>query len=181
MSDITIKENMEHQDEEINDEQIPLQKPLKEKKPRQPKTPKQLEQFENARLKRQANIQEKQLTKKIEASKLLLENGYTKAQETTVKHEDKTKVITKPKYKPDPIPIVSDDDSESENEIVIIKKKKKPKKKTYIIEASSDEDEDEEEKVKEVYRQSRQMVSQQNKKSIIKVHKNTVVPNYFGD
>lgn len=165
MSENSNKEISKINDEQIDDNNIPLLKPLKEKKPRPPKTAKQIEQFENARLKRQEILKEKNLNKKLEASKLLLEHGYTLPEKKEVINE-KPKVI-----KPD------DSDDESDNEVVIIKKKKKPKKKTYIIEESS-EDEDESEKVKQIYKQSRQMVSQQNKKSIIKVNN---PHNYFVD
>ena len=174
MTENTIKENMETvgaSNDALNhnalhdDSDTPLQKPLKvkEKKPRKPKTEKQLQQFENARLKRQEKIKESKLNKKIEASKLLLEHGY-QAPLTPVHQE--------------PIDETTEEENSEDNEIIIIKKKKKPKKKTYIIQESSDDDSDgEEEKVKQIYNKSRQMVSQQNKKSMIKIHKPS--HNYF--
>lgn len=176
MSENTIKENMETvgaSNDALNhnalhdDSDTPLQKPLKvkEKKPRKPKTEKQLQQFENARLKRQEKIKESKLNKKIEASKLLLEHGY-QAPLTPVHHEPKR------------VDETTEEENSEDNEIIIIKKKKKPKKKTYIIQESSDDDsDDEEEKVKQIYNKSRQMVSQQNKKSMIKIHKPS--HNYF--
>jgi len=171
MADNIIKENVE--------EEVPLEKPIKkvietipiakEVKPKKARTPAQLAQFENARVKRQANIKLKEENKKLEASKLLLDNGYVKKDD--VKSTEIKKVI------PEPVDITTDE-SEGESEIIIVKKKKKPKKKTYIIEESSDE-EDEKEKAKEIYKKSRNMVSQQNKKSIIQIKKN--YENYFVD
>ena len=190
MSDNTFKENMEINNVACDDD-IPIQKPLKEKKPRKPKTEKQLEQFKNACLnKRQENIKQKNLAKKIAASKILLENGYVQAENTVplipiskegvkdLETFDTSHTKTKPKEKVINHKAISDEDSEeSDNDIIIIKKKKKPKKKTYIIEESSDDEEEEQEKVQQIYKQ-RQMVSQQNKRSIIKIH---TPNNYFVD
>ncbi|MEI6371493.1 MAG: hypothetical protein WCO49_17570 [Nostocales cyanobacterium ELA608] len=173
MSDNIIKENVE--------EEVPLEKPIKkvietipiakETKPKKARTPAQLAQFENARVKRQANIKLKEDNKKLEASKLLLDNGYVKKDD--VKPTEIKKVIQEPVD-------VTTDESEAESEIIIVKKKKKPKKKTYIIEESSDDEEYEINKAKEVYKKSRNMVSQQNKKSIIKVNTPSFL-NYFVD
>jgi hypothetical protein len=72
---------------------------------------------------------------------------------------------------------------------VVVKKKKKvkeiPKKKKKIITIeisdSESESEDEPEPVKQAPLKPRQMVTQQNKKSLIKVHKPVEQINYFCD
>ena len=160
-SESTIKED--------NDVDVPLEKQsvIKEKikKPRKPKTPGQLEQFEKVRLKRLEDIKQKNVQKKIEASKLLLDNGYVKKEEIVQKDIQPEKIKT---------PHIDDiAEDESDNEIIIVKKKPK-KKKTFIIEESSDDDDDEE-LAKEAYKE-RKFVSQQKKKSVIKIHQ---PPNYF--
>ena len=159
-SESTIKED--------NDVDVPLEKQTtikeKVKKPRKPKTPGQLEQFEKVRLKRLEDIKQKNVEKKIEASKLLLDNGYVKKEEIIKKD------IQPEKIKTPHIDEIAED--ESDNEIIIVKKKPK-KKKTFIIEESSDDDD--EELAKEAYKQ-RKFVSQQKKKSVIKIHQ---PPNYF--
>lgn len=85
-------------------------------------------------------------------------------------------------------------ESESEDEEIIIKKKKKEKikekpkkkKKVITIEISDSDDtdteEEEEEPVKkQVQLKARQMITLQNKKSLIKVHKQNEATNYFCD
>jgi hypothetical protein len=177
MSENIIKENVE--------EDTPLEKPIKkvdetlpitkDKKPKKPRTPAQLKQFEDARIKRQESIKQKEISKKLEASKLLLDNGYIK--------KDDVKPIEeiKPSKKAIQEPVDNTtDESNSESEIIIVKKKKKPKKKTYIIEESSDDEEYEINKAKDAYKKSRNMVSQQNKKSMIKINTPSF-QNYFVD
>jgi hypothetical protein len=171
--DIPIKENLTNNDEKDNEE-IPLEKPVigKQtiKKERKPKTPAQLEQFEKVRMKRLDKLKEKKELQKIEASNLLLKNGYVKKEEVKPVDEIKPQKTLDKKIKKEPVDITTDE-SEAESEIIIVKKKKKPKKKTYVIEESSDDDEEYEiNKAKEIYKKSRNMVSQQNKKSIIKVN-----------
>jgi hypothetical protein len=165
LSENTVKENIE--------DDTPLEKPLKEsvdkqsiKKPRKPKTPAQLEQFEKIRLKRLDALKQKREEKKLEASKLLLDNGYIKKEDLPSKEMPK-QILT---------PHIDDDktDSESDNDIIIVKKKKKPKKKTIIIEESDDE---EPEVIYDKVKKSRNFVSQQNKKSVIKIHQ--PYENYF--
>ena len=148
---------------EITEEDVPLEKPIKkvdeplpitkEKKPKKPRTPAQLKQFEDVRNKRKEIIKQKDTAKRIEASKLLLENGYVKKED--IKPVDEIK----PEKKVVPKPDITTDESEAESEIIIVKKKKKPKKKTYIIEESSDDEDYEINKAKEVYNKSRNMVN----------------------
>jgi len=75
-------------------------------------------------------------------------------------------------------------EEESEEEIVIKKKRKvkevkpPPKKRTIVIEVSSSESESDEEPPPP--KKQRAMVSQQNRKSIIKVHRQEPI-NYFAD
>ena len=164
--------NMESREEpkHMNDES-PLEKQVKVKKPRPPKTPKQLQQFEKIRLKRAEILKEKKKEKEIEASKLLLNNGYVKKEEiqiplTPINNKDET-----------------DNDSiqtEPEPTIIIRKKKKASKKKpkTIIIEETDSEDESviSEEPVKI---KARDFVSQRNKKSVIKIHKKEPYDIFF--
>ena len=162
MSEISIMENREELKDDIDES--PLEKPVKVKKPRPPKTPKQLEQFEKVKLKRAELLKEKKKEKEIEASKVLLNNGYIKA-------EDKKVPLT---------PTHDETDNESTQTepepTIIIRKKKKPKKpKTIIIEETDSEESDEEPiKIK-----ARDFISQRNKKSIIKVHKKEPFDIFF--
>jgi hypothetical protein len=189
MADSTDKEITE-----MNDINEPLQKPIKNmpvsintdepkpKKPRKPKTPAQLEQFERVRQKRLESLQQKTINKKIEASKLLLSHGI----ELPSKAEPKIKEElpqAKPKYHQELTPKDdTDDESDDEPPVIIVKKKKKKKQpKTIIIEESdSDEDDAQQHYINKV-KEARHFVSQQNKKSLIKVHKKQEVPNYFVD
>ena len=87
----------------------------------------------------------------------------------------------------------SSSDSSSEEEVVIVKKKRekvkekpKKKKKKIIIEISDSESEEEEEEDPEPVKKqkplkARDMITQQNKKSLIKVHKPAEPTNYFCD
>jgi len=167
MSDIPIKENLTNDD----DEQIPLEKPIIDKKTikkeRKPKTPAQLEQFEKVRLKRLDKLKEKKELQKIEASKLLLNNGYVKKEELPPKKtiEPIKQILT---------PHVDNESDNDDENVIIVKKKKKPKKKTIIIE-ESDESEEEPEVV---YKKTRDLISQQNKKSVLKIHR-PQVHDYF--
>jgi hypothetical protein len=128
------------------------EKPVKEDKRKQPRTEAQLKHFENMRKKREDNLKQKLLDKKIEASKILLEND------------------VKPKSKKTK-PIEESD----EEEVIIIEKKKKQKPKTkriIIEESSSDESSEEEEQERKPKSKApeRKFKSQQNKKSIIKIN-----------
>ena len=180
----------------MNDINEPLQKPIKNmpvsintdepkpKKPRNQKTPEQLEQFEKVRQKRLESLKQKTINKKIEASKLLLEHGI----ELPSKAEPKLKEElpqAKPKYHQELTPIHKEDtDNESDDEppVIIVKKKKKKKQpKTIIIEESESEEEDAQQHYINKVKEARHFVSQQNKKSLIKVHKKHDVPNYFVD
>jgi len=174
MSDIPIKENLTN-DDIREDEEIPLEKPVigKQtiKKERKPKTPAQLEQFEKVRLKRLDKLKEKKELEKIEASKLLLNNGYVKKEELPPKKTiEPIKQILTP-HTDDKTDNESDNDDEN---VIIVKKKKKPKKKTIIIEESDES----EEEPQVVYKKTRDLISQQNKKSVLKIHR-PQVHDYF--
>jgi predicted DNA-binding protein (UPF0251 family) len=154
-SDIDIQEEIE----KLAAAQKVVSKPQKEDKRKQPRTEAQLKHFENMRIKRQENIEKEKLNKKIEASKVLLEN------DLKVVPKKEKKVVKK----------VVEESSDEEEVIIIEKKKKKPKQKRIIIEESSSEEEEEPEKQQEemIKRESRKFKSQQNKKSIIKINNNT--------
>jgi len=157
-SDIDIQEEIE----KLAAAQKVVNKPDKEdKRKTKPRTEAQLKHFENMRIKRQENIEKSKLNKKIEASKVLLENDL--------------KVV--PKKEKKTIKKVVEESSDEEEEVIIIeKKKRKPKQKRIIIEESSSEEEEEPEQEKQeemIKRESRKFKSQQNKKSIIKINNNT--------
>lgn len=127
-------------------------------KPKKPRTQKQIEAFQRCQEGHNAKV--KQLTdfKKMEAMGLLKE------------YEAQNKL---PKNIKKPI----EQESESEEEEIVYLKRDKPKKtkkkiKTVILESSESEEEEEEEEIVK----PKKFISQQNKKSIIKVSK-----NYFVD
>jgi hypothetical protein len=182
MAEITTKEGTDINNG--NDMNEPLTKPIKEKKPRPPKTQAQLEQFEKVRLKRAESLKQKSIAKKIEASKLLLEHGIelpakpiTQEEKLPAKKQNIKQVLT-PTYKN----VEDESDSDDEPPVIIVKKKKKKKQpKTIIIEESDSDEEDAEQHYMNKVKEARHFVSQQNKKSLIKVHKKQEVPNYFVD
>jgi hypothetical protein len=127
---------------------------IKEEKVKKPRSEKQIQAFVNAQEKRKANIELKKQEKKVEASKIILE------------HETKTaKPVKKAKE-------VAEVESSSEEEVIIIetkKKSKKPKKpKRIIVEESESESEEEEAPAP---KKEKSFKSQQNKRSVIQVHK----------
>lgn len=165
------------------------EKPIKEKKPR---SDKQIEQFKKVMERKKETIEENKYNKKIEASKLLMEDTMKKMMELEkkVKNDDKKKKVK-------PIPIVDsdtdDDESEPEPEPIVIKKKSvkikketKPKKgKAKLIIYESDSDTDSEvpptpptpPQAPQAPPQ-RLLKSQLNKKSIMKIS-NPIPKNYF--
>jgi hypothetical protein len=180
-------------DKKIEIQQEEQQKPIDEniksttikiKKPRKPKTEKQMQQFyEVAYKKRMDNIEKKNYEKKLEASKFLLEHEQ-KIKNNTVKSEPK---------KLEPIPEISDESDESSEEEKVVIQKKKPKKETTkkstkkkkiikVIVSDSDSDESDDSH-SSIEQPKRQMTSQRNKKSLIKVYENSYKhpTNYFCD
>jgi len=153
---------------------------------KKPRTEKQKAQFQQVMSKRQENIEKKKLEKKLEASKLLAEKDpeffkqlHSKndkkeqiVEVPTPVFEEQVKPIKKLKGKKEPTVIELDNtDEESEESVIIVKKKSKPKKKKKIIveepeESSSSSDED----VVQLPKPKRNFVSQQNRKSVIKIH-----------
>lgn len=173
-------------EETINEpENITVTKPKKEKKQR---SEKQKAQFQQVFDKRKEMIEKKNLEKKIEASKLLLQHdpefmNKDKKVEPLTPHIDD--VVIKQKKTPK-IVEMSESDSDSEESIIIIKKKAnkpKKKKKKIIIEQSSDESSSsgEDEEVVKLPKPKRDFTTQQNKKSIVKIHDKPKVnyDNYF--
>ena len=160
---------------------------LKPKKKRE-MTEKQKASLEVGRQKRKEKIEEKKESLKMEYAKKLYESSLEVSDPQTSKEDLKNKppkpdtygqnhpIQTKSKSKPKPAPV---EESSSEEEEVIIRSKqsKKKKKKKVVIElSSSDDDSDMEDDVKP----TRNMVSQQNKKSVIKVTE-PIKKNYFAD
>ena len=143
----------------------PLLKPTKEKKPR---SEKQLKSFITCSEKLKEKHVKQLHEKKIAAAKLLLDNNISHKSFEPIKET----VIEKEK------------EESSDEEIIYLKRekdktKKKPKVKTIILSSSESESETvtEPEPIIE-----KKFISQQNKKSLIKIHK--IEPNkknYFAD
>jgi len=173
---------------DITDTQIadnsPLLKPVKEKKPR---SEKQIKSFITC----QERIKEKQAKqlhdKKIAAAKLLLDNDINHKSFEQVKKE----------IEPVKKEIIIKKEESSDKEIIYLKRekdksiktpktfKKKPKVKTIILSSSESENETESESEPEpeiIPIVEKKFISQQNKKSLIKIHKpEPIKKNYFAD
>jgi hypothetical protein len=132
---------------------VPPTKPVKEKKPRAPKTPAQLEAFQKAMQKRKANIEIKKQEKKVEASKILLENDI------------KPKEVVKKSRKPRTV-VIEESESDDEPNVVYIKKRSSKKKKKKIIVESETDSETESESDIEIKHKKSFETSHQNKKSV---------------
>jgi hypothetical protein len=149
---------------------------VKEKKPR---TEKQKAQFQEVMTKRKENIEKKKLEKKVEASKLLAEKDpdFFKQLAPVAESEVKVKKTKAPK---EPTVINLDDESESEESVIIVKRKpkSKKKKKKIIVEESESSSSSSDEEVAQLPKPKRNFVSQQNKKSIIKIHNKPSTPSY---
>jgi hypothetical protein len=186
-SDIGNTENEEKIDE------TPILKPKAKRK----MSENQMKNLEVGRLRRKEKIEEKKESLKMEYAKKLYESSLGALDPQTSKEDIKNKLPkpdafgqdnptqTKSKSKSKPKPSqVSDEESSSEEEEVVIRSKqstKKKKKRKVIIElSSSDDDTDEEEETEAEPKPSRKMVSQQNKKSVIKVTE-PIKKNYFAD
>ena len=167
-----------------NLENIAVTKPKQEKKPR---SEKQKAQFQQVFNKRKEILEKKNLEKKIEASKLLLQHdpefiNKQKIIEPLTPHNDD--VVIKKKKEPKIIEM-SDSDNDSEESVIIIKKKtskpKKKKKKIIIEESSDSSSSGEDEEVITLPKPKREFTTQQNKKSIVKIHEKPKVnyDNYF--
>jgi hypothetical protein len=154
----------------------PLLKPIKEKKPR---SEKQLMSFITCK-ERLKERHVKQLNeKKIAAAKLLLDNDINHKSLEPIKE------------------IVIEKVESSDEEIIYLKRekdksiktpktfKKKPKVKTIILSSSESENETESESEPEpeiIPIVEKKFISQQNKKSLIKIHKpEPIKKNYFAD
>ena len=167
-----------------NSENITVTKPQKEKKPR---SEKQKAQFQQVFNKRKEILEKKNLDKKIEASKLLLQHdpefiNKQKIVEPLTPHIDD--VVIKKKKEPKIIEM-SDSDNDSDESVIIIKKKtskpKKKKKKIIIEESEESSSSGEDEEVITLPKPKREFTTQQNKKSIVKIHEKPKVnyDNYF--
>jgi hypothetical protein len=174
MAEITDIGNTETE-EEIKD--TPILKPKAKRK----MSENQMKNLEVGRQRRKEKLEEKKESIKMEyAKKLYEEDLKNKSLKPDTNSQDNLK-LSKSKCKPKPAPV---EESSSEEEEVIIRSKqstKKKKKKKVVIElSSSDDDTDEEEEEEAEPKPSRKMISQQNKKSVIKVTE-PVKKNYFAD
>ena len=189
--------NIEESERESLDEneEVPLTKPMKSKKPR---TAKQIEALAKGREKIKENVNLRREQKKIEASKLLLANGI----EIPQKQPKRQPVLNLPAEEGDdtgesseeeqpiqPVKMRKKPKEEVEDEIVYIKKakakanapKKKRKKIVVYQDASSDSDGESDSSDSspihrpqaELHRQQTELhhfKSQRNKKSLVKVY-----------
>lgn len=144
---LTISDDEGSTDNESIIEEVP--KEIKKVvKPKKVLSEKQLETLAKGRENRKLKIEESKLNKKIEASKLLLQE----------EHKNRKKEVKKE------VKVEAESESDEE-EVVIIEKKRKPKKKVkkiIIQESESDEEEEQEIVVPE-----KKMKSQRNKKTIV--------------
>jgi len=182
-------------DLETADENVPLEKPKRAKKPR---TEKQIKQFQDAL----ASKKQKAEQRRLEKIKMLVEKGLMKEGIIDkVQNKNKPQIQeeepdTDEEEEPD---AKAEEESDNEPEIVVVKKsksksskEKKPKKKIIYLEDkdpdSSDSSSDEEVEIKKV--REKVFKSQRNKKSVAK--NNTPAPekkkvefkqpiNYFVD
>ena len=135
---------------------VPLLKPIKEKKPR---SEKQLKSFAacSERLKERHRVQLHD--KKIKAAKLLLDHDIKPTLQEPVKVKEEP-IISKPETK----------EESSDEEVIYLKRekvktsKKKPKVKTIILSSSESESESESEEEKIQPIPEKKFISQQNKK-----------------
>jgi len=127
-----------------------------EPKPKKRMTESQLNNLKKGQEILQKNREKNKLNKKIEASKILLENNIDVAPKKSDTDEEKIK--KKPVKK-----VV--EESDEEDNVIILKKKKKPK--TIIVEESESESESE---TVQPIKQKLPLKSQENKKSSIKIN-----------
>jgi len=162
----------------------PLLKPVKEKKPR---SEKQLMSFITCKERLKERHVKLLNEKKIAAAKLLLDNDINHKSLEPVKKE----------IEPVKKEIVIEKEESTDEEIIYLKRekdksiktpktfKKKPKVKTIILSSSESENETESESEPEpeiIPIVEKKFISQQNKKSLIKIHKpEPIKKNYFAE
>ena len=167
-------------------------------KPKRKQTEKQIEQFKNVILKKKELFEKRQLEKKIEASKLLLQHDPEFVKQTLVKPKKITDKTNKKELMEKEYESSSNDDStesvESEKPMKRpvkpkevqkpVKSKSKPRKAKLIIYSESESESGNESyesdhipKPIPKSHNSKKFQSQQNKKSVINIHKDTDTPN----
>jgi len=177
-----------------DDDEIPLTKPKKKIKEiiehvkpiekeeiktipivKKQKSEKQLEQFKLAQQKRKENIiDKKKQERKLEASRLILEHekkvNNKPVQEKVIENQQE-----------------ESSDNETEQEVIIKRKHPKKKKKVIRVVVSDSESDESGESIKATksppITRTREMISQRNKKSVIKTHlpPSSNPNNYFCD
>ena len=164
VKNLHMKEDLSDNEEDNSDiedgyetaqsEDVPLTKKtiIKEKKPR---SEKQIEAFKRAQETRKQNISNKLKEKEI---KHLTEKEKNIKSKHDVIVKKKQSLMKTPKIIPEP-----ESESEEEEQIIVVKKKKKPVKKIIIEESDSDESSEEE------LPKTRELKSQRNRKSLIKI------------
>ena len=186
------------QPDDDNDEDEVILKP---KKPKRVCSEKQLDALKLNRAKAAALRTEEADTKKLKKAIDLVESKKIVETKEDIKkpHKPSGQVLVVPtplerpilKETPKQVEKPNCDSESEEEEVVVVKKKKKveivekPKKKKKVITIEISDSESDEEEEPEVIQKplpsSRKMVSLQNKKSLIKVHKPEQQFNYFCD
>ena len=150
---LNIEDSSDDNTENEESEPEVLTKPIKKEKvfekPKKELSEKQKAVLENARKKRTENIALAKQNKKIEAAKLLIEEGTNLKLKSTPEPKP---IEQKKKSKTKTIIIESESESSSEDEQIIIKKKRsnKSKPKSKYIKEESESEEEEEVKPKKV-------------------------------
>ena len=169
MSEINELEKDRDEENSEDEEEVPLLKQKKVRKPmeKKPRSEAQIAQFQRVIEKKRERDENARNLRELNAAKLLLKQ---KDEQRKSKKDDVVAPIED-----------SSSSSSEEEEVIVVKKKKekkvvveKKKKKKYVIELS---DSSEDEPDQPVPHATRKMISQQNKKSLIKVHSQ----NFFAD
>jgi hypothetical protein len=168
-------------------------------KPKRKQTEKQIEQFKNVILKKKELYEKRQLEKKIEASKLLLQHDPEFIKQTVkTKEKPKKKELMEKEYESSTEEEDEEEES-SESEKPIkkrpvkpvkevykpVKEKSKPRKAKLIIYSESESESDNDSTISDhipkpipkSQHHAKEFKSQQNKKSLINIKKDTDTPN----
>ena len=158
------KKQQSKKKEEIVEEDKP--KPIK---PKKKMTEAQLNNLKKGHAVLKSMRDKNKLNKKIEASKILLENNIDITTKSKSKNDENDKI---PQKKKSSKKIVEEESSEEE--VIIVKKKKKKPKKIIIEESESSSEEESVKQPKE-----RVLKSQENKRSSVKI--SNPLPNNFNN
>lgn len=170
---VILQKNKDYSSDDSETLTKPKVKKSEELKPKKKMTENQLNNLKKGHEVLQKNREAKKLNKKIEASKILLENNIDittkkKVNKNVDSEDEKPTIKKKPTKK-----II--EESESEEDVIIVKKKKKPRQ--IIIEESDTDSDTDSIKTQPIEPKRRPLKSQENKKTSIKI--NNPLPNNF--